>query len=174
MTYCFGDIISLVAQVFIVSSNKSIQRGVYGKKTYFYGSVFAIWLYLLKTSLQLFMCRPLPGCHICLTNNIDATWIIVYLNRLAFHLQHIRFYGNDIRLPHRLKHWELSIDTSGPHKGVHRWCGLSLNEHQPHICTMLTWKLIHKRYLKWLKIYSRWSEVNSCLILTITKNMIYF
>ena len=74
----FGDIISLLAQVFIVSSNR-VSKEVSMKK--FYGSVFVIWLYLQKTtSLQLFMWRALPGCHICLTNNIDDTWIIVSID----------------------------------------------------------------------------------------------
>ena len=42
----FCDVISLLAQVFIVSS--SIIRDVYEKKKKFYGSLFVIWLYLQK------------------------------------------------------------------------------------------------------------------------------
>ena len=55
----FCDIISLLAQVFIVSSNR-VSKEVSMK--------IKIWL-----SFVLFMCRALPGCHICLTNNIDDT-----------------------------------------------------------------------------------------------------
>ena len=163
----FGDIIYLLAQVFIASSN-----------------IIEIFLWLSfcdmtvpsknNLSAAAVYVQALPGCHTVYLSHEQYWW---HLNHCPSSTHYVWWERHKIATPsNRLKHWELSVDTSGPHKGIHRWCGLQcqiISEWTP-AAHLLTWKLIHKRYLKWLKIYSLWSEVNSCLISTITRNMTYF